>query len=88
MQKVLCTVGVNDLADLANALLEDAVGRGIGDHHCGENVRILLGLRAQVIDIDIAAVVAEHTDDFHPGHLRGGWVGAVRGRGNEADVAV
>ena len=34
----LAAVGVGDLADLAHRLLEDAVGRGIGDHAGGEPV--------------------------------------------------
>ena len=43
----LPAMAVNDVADLANMLLEHAMGGGIGDHHGGEVVRMLLGLGAR-----------------------------------------
>src|SRR6202163_3187020 len=43
---------MHDLADLADMLLEHAVGGGIGDHHGGEIFRMLRRLGAQVIDVD------------------------------------
>src|SRR4051812_9484643 len=44
----LAAMAVHDVADLANVLLENAVGRGIGDHHRGEVVRMLLRLGAEI----------------------------------------
>src|SRR6202051_4493084 len=40
----LATGGVDDLADLADLLFEDAVGGGVGDHDAGEDVGVLGGL--------------------------------------------
>ena len=54
----LAAVLVDDAADLADRLLEDAVGRGVGDHERAEGRRVLLGLRPQVGDVDVAVRVA------------------------------
>ncbi|CAI8728808.1 putative metal-dependent RNase [Pseudomonas sp. IT-P218] len=83
----LAAVVVDDAADFADAFLEHAVGRRVGDHQRGEVFAVLDGLGAQVFDVDVAAGVAGGDDDTHAGHLRGGRVGAVgRGR-DQADVA-
>ncbi len=84
----LAAVGVDDLADLANLFFEDAVGGGIGDHDAGEDICVLGGLFAEVFYVDVAVLVAADADYFHAGHLGGGRVGAVRGGGDEADVAM
>src|SRR6266481_8526173 len=49
---------VDDVADIADMLLEHAVGRGIGDHDGGEVIRMLFGLGAEIIYVDVAARVA------------------------------
>ena len=51
-------------------------------------VGVLLGLGAQVGEIDVAVVVAAHHDDIHAGHMRRRRIGAVRGGGNQADGAM
>ena len=84
----LAAIGVGDGADLAHALLEHAVGRGIGDHGGGEICGIGFGLGAKIGKVDIAMRVGGHDHDLHPAHRRRGGIGAVgRGR-DEADVAV
>ena len=45
--------------------------------HCG----------AQVLDVDRAVLAGLDDDDLHAGHHRGGGVGAVGGRRDQADVA-
>ena len=83
----LPAVRVHDRADLGNAFLEHAVRRGIGHHQRGEFGAVLCGPGAQILDIDVAAIVA--LDDHHAqaGEHRAGRIGAVRGRGDEADCA-
>ncbi|MNF64108.1 hypothetical protein D3C84_458310 [compost metagenome] len=84
----LAAVAMDDLADLADALLVDAMGRGVGDHQAGQLAVGLRGLAFQVLQVDVALLVAVHYHHAHAGHLRRGRVGTVgRGR-DEADVAV
>ena len=71
-----------DVAQLPDLGLEDAVGGGVGDHDGGEVVPVLLGLRPQVVQIDVAVVVALHHHDFHAGHHRAGRIGTVGRRRN------
>src|SRR5438270_3868986 len=54
----LAAMAVDDVADLADMLLEHAMRRGIGDHDSGEIVGMLLSLGAQVIDVDVAVLLA------------------------------
>ncbi len=84
----LSAMAMHDVADLANMLLEHAVGGGIGDHDSGEILRMLRGLGAQVADIDVAARIARHHHDLHARHMGGSRIGAVGGGGDQADVAV
>src|ERR1700748_2211044 len=48
----LAAIAMHDFADLADMLLEHTVGRRIGNHHRRQIVRMLLGLGAEVADID------------------------------------
>ncbi len=84
----LPAVPVHDLADLDDALLEHAVSRRIGHHERGEPVRVLRGVRLEILDVDIAVLVATHDDDGHPGHGRARRVGAVCRARDQADVAL
>ena len=84
----LAAVVVDHLADRADLLLEHAVGRRIGDHQRGEVGRVLLGLRGEVGEVDVAVGVAVDDDHLHADHLRRRRVGAVRRRRNQAHVAV
>jgi hypothetical protein len=40
---------------------------------------VLIGLRTQIGDVDVAHAVARNSDDLETGHDRAGGVGAVRG---------
>ena len=84
----LAADGVDDLADLADAGLEHAVGRGIGHHERRQPVGVLFGLGAQILDVDIAQGVAAHHHHRHAGQHGAGGVGAVGGGGDQADVAL
>ena len=84
----LSAMAMHDVADLADVLLEHPVGGGIGDHHGGEIFRMLRRLGAQIIDVDVAARIARHHHDLHAGHAGRSRIGAVRGRRNQADLAV
>ena len=53
----------------------------------GEVGRVLVRLRLEVVEVDVAVVVAGHHDDAHAGHHRAGGVGAVRRRRDEAHGA-
>ena len=84
----LAAVVVDDPADLGDALLVHAVRGRVGDHDRGQLRRVLGRLRAQVVQVDRAVVVALDNDHLHAGHHRGGGVGAVRAGRDQADVAV
>ena len=84
----LAAVGVDDLADLHHVLLEHAVGGRIGDQDRGQVGRMLLGLGADVLHVDIAVGVAAGHDHLHAAHLRAGRVGPMRRFRDQADVAV
>ena len=49
-------MSMHDLADFANLVFEDPVRRRIGDHHRRELVSVLLGLRAQVVEVEVGAL--------------------------------
>src|SRR5690606_28333188 len=84
----LAAVGMDDLADFADAFLEHAVGGRVGDHQRGEALPVLLGLGLEVGDVHVAARVTGGHYHAHAGHGGGGGVGAVGGGGNQADVAL
>ena len=84
----LSAMAVHDVADIADVLLEHAVRRGIGDHHGGEVFRMLLRLGAEIVDVDVAARVAGGHHHLHADHAGGGRIGAVRGGGDQAHLAV
>ena len=50
----LAAVLVHDPADLPDRSLEDAVGGRVGDHERREGVAVGLGLRAQIVEVDVA----------------------------------
>ncbi len=66
----LAAVLVDEVADLADAVLEHAVGRRVGDHEGGEVVGVLGDLRPEVVEVDVAVVVAGDDHDPHAGHDR------------------
>ena len=49
---------------------------------------MLLDLRSQVVEVDVALLVAADDHDAHAGHDRRGGVGAVGAAGDQADVAL
>src|SRR5205814_7521380 len=79
---------VHDVADLADRRLEDAVGRGVGDHERGQRVPVLGGFGAQVGDVDVAALVGAHRHDAQAGQHGARGVSAVCRGGDEAGGAV
>ena len=84
----LAAVHVDDFADFDDGLLEDTVGAWVGDHERGEAVAVLIGLGAQVVEVDVAVFVAADDDDFHAGHDGAGGICTVGGGGDKADVAM
>ena len=84
----LAAVLVHDRADLADLLLVHAVRRRVRDHQAREPVGVLDRLLLEVVEVDVAVVVALHDDDAHAGHRRARRVGAVRRRGDQAHVAL
>ena len=58
----LTTGLVDRRADLPDRRLEHAMGGRVGDHQRGEDIAILVDLRSQVNDIDVALVIARHND--------------------------
>ena len=79
---------VDHAADVGDGFLEHAVGGRIGDHQRAETVAGPVRLGAQVVQVDVALVVAVHHHHGHARQHRAGGIGAVGGAGNEADVAL
>ncbi len=78
---------VHERADLADVVLEHAVGGRVGDHDRGQLVGVLGDLGAQVVEVDLALLAAgSHDHDAHAGHHRARGVGAVRAGRDQADV--
>ena len=75
-------------AHLGDALLEDAVRRGVGDHERPGPARVRGQLRRQVVERDVPA--GGGRDRLHPvaGERRAGRVRPVRRGGDEADIAL
>ena len=84
----LAAVLVDQRADLADALLEHAVRARIGHHQRRQPRRMLLRLGAEVGEVHVAVAVAGDHDDLHPRHHRARRIGAVRGGGDQAHVAL
>ena len=66
IQVDLAPRSVHDRADFANALLEDAVGRWVGDHQRGQLLTMLLRLGAEIGEIHIAPRVGFTTTTRRP----------------------
>jgi hypothetical protein len=79
---------VHRRADLLHLGLEHPVRRGVGQHDRGEPLGVLLDLRPQVGQVDVAGLVAGHDDHAQTGHDGAGGVGAVRRARDQADVAL
>ncbi len=56
---------VHEPADLPDRLLVHAVRRGVGDHQRRDVLAVLAELDAQVVEIDVAVLVAGDDDDAH-----------------------
>ena len=84
----LAAMRVHDLADVANASFEHAVRGRIRDHQRGELVACFSAFAFKSATSMLPSFVARDDHDLHAGHVRRCRVGAVRGRGNQADVAM
>ncbi|CAM4411085.1 hypothetical protein PARU111607_17590 [Palleronia rufa] len=84
----LPAVGMGDVADLSDGLLEHAMGRGVGYHAGRQSVPGGRGLGAEILHVDVAAGGAVHHDHLHAGHLRAGRVGPVGVHRNQTYVPV
>ena len=69
---------VHGLGDLEHVVLVHAVRRRVRDHQRGERVGVRVDLGAQVVEVDVAGLVARDDDDLHAGEHRGCRVRAVR----------
>ena len=84
----LATCLMDDGAQLDDRFLEHAMRRGVGNHDRRQRISVRLGFRLQILDIDIAVIIAFHDDDLHAGHRGRGRVGAVRRLRDQADIAM
>jgi len=84
----LSAARVDELADLDDRFLENAVRARISHHERGELILVLIGLRGQVGQVDIAIGEARDRDDAHAGHDRAGGIRPVRAGRDQADVAM
>ena len=79
---------MHDFAEFANAFFEDAVGARIGDHARCQILRMLVCLRAQICEINIALIVALDRHNIHSRNNRTCGIRAVRTLWNEARSAM
>ncbi|MNM39129.1 hypothetical protein D3C81_499000 [compost metagenome] len=79
---------MNDLAQFLDAFFKHAMRGRVGDHHAGQVGAVLFRFRLQVGQVHVAVGVAAGDDHLHADHVGRCGVGAVRRRGNQADVAV
>ena len=71
---------VDDLGDLLDVAVEHAERVRVGEHQAGD---VLVGLGAQVLDVDAAVLVGADLDDLVAAHRHRRRVGPVRGVGRE-----
>ena len=71
---------VDDLRDLLDVLVEQPERVRVREHQARD---VVAGLRAQVVDVDAAALVGADLDDLVAGHRHRRGVGAVGGVGRE-----
>ena len=79
---------VHESTDLADCLLVHAVRGRVRDHQRREPVAVLRDLRLEIVEVDVASLVAGHDNHAHPGHHGAGGVRAVRRDGDQADVTL
>jgi hypothetical protein len=84
----LPAVLVDERGDVLDVRLEHAVRARIRDHQGAEIGRVLLGLGAQVVHVDVAVGIGLDHHHREAGHDRRRRVGAVRRLRNEAHCAV
>ena len=84
----LCAVEVRRVHQLADALLEQPVRRGVRDHRAPERVLVLRRLALEVRDVDVPLRVALHHHHVEPRHRAARGVRPVRGLRHEAHPAV
>ncbi|MNP85237.1 hypothetical protein D3C76_1848830 [compost metagenome] len=68
---------MDNLANFADAFFVYAMGRGVRGHQAGKLVAGLHRLGFQVLEVDVAGLVAIDNHHLHTGHLRRRRVGAV-----------
>ena len=61
---------VNDVADFLNRILEHAMRRRIRHHQRRQSIAVLLRLRFQIRDVDVAVGIGGDDDHFEAGHDR------------------
>ncbi|MNJ79339.1 hypothetical protein D3C77_773240 [compost metagenome] len=61
---------MDNLADLANALFIHAMGRWIGRHQTRQALAGRLRLSLEVVEINVAGLVALDDHHLHASHLR------------------
>ena len=84
----LPAVGVRDVADLPDGVLENTMCGRIGDHDGCQLVTGPLRLRCEVIQVDVPVIRGLHRDHLHARHGRRSRVRAMGGGGDQADAAV
>jgi hypothetical protein len=86
--KKIAATATTYLAHVRNVLFEHAVRRRVRDHQTAQFVAMLLCQAFQIVNVNVAVVVALHNDDFEPGHHGRSRVRAVRRRRNQTNVAL
>src|SRR5437870_10438200 len=84
----LTAVRVHDVANFANGGFKHTVRGGIGHHPRGEMARVLIGLGAQIGQIDISIFQTRDRHDLKPSHHCAGWICPMRGSWYETNAAM
>ena len=84
----LSAVGVNHFCHFEDRTLKHPVRGRVGDHQSPKVLAVLLGLGTQIVDVDVAMLVASNHHHFHARHDSTRRVGAMGAVGDQTNVPV
>ena len=84
----LSSGAVDDLANVSDAFLEDAVCRRVSDHQCSQLITMAFSEFTQVVQVDIAVLSAANRDDLETCHDGACGIGSMGRLGNQTYPAV
>ena len=84
----LSSVGMDQIADAANARLKHTMGGWVGHHESRKPVGMVGHPGDEILLINVAVRIASHWNNPKPSHHCTGWVGAMSTCGDQANIPV